>query len=181
MIHTSLIAICILLALFLTVAEQLLRRRQEDRLVTLLATQSYGPFQKECDRLLTRLVIPNYHLQYLKLNSALLQKQAGPAREQLELLMRMRKSKAQTKDLLMKAFGFYLEQGDARECQTCIEEMKAIDPQPVHDMEMIHAIYLKNSSDYIQELQERVKTADKEERALYDHLIAVQRSNQKKH
>ena len=171
----TIIVICILVALTLLMLENVFRKKQEEKIIHLMINKDYSLVEQEAESILSRVLIRNYQRNYLLLNSYLMSGDVKKAKDKFELLMLIRKSPIQTKDLYLKAFCFYLEE-DPKECKKCIEKVQCIkEDKLAKNMQMVYDIYINNSQKYIKECEKAIKICDSNERTIFEYLLEVQK------
>lgn len=144
----------------------------------LLANEQFDEFFELIDSKQAQLVFPEYNRQYFKLNAYLMHGDSAHARQLLEQLLTMKTSKAQRRDLVLKAFSIFTTEGDESRAATMLHEIEGWD-EPQYDTiksdsRRMFDISLKNSTAYIDEMERELATAAPARKGQLDLMLAMQ-------
>lgn len=163
----------VVITLLLILGEIFFRSWKERRLLSLYC-QNRVAFDAECQKITTRLALPPYSLEYLKLNRYLMDHEEARIEQQFERLFHMRKTKDQSKDIFLKGFCYYLEGNRKEECMRCLQELqKSQDHALIETTQMIYEVYINHNHSIMKQLHLKMKKASTDERYLYEHLCKV--------
>lgn len=170
----NILVVCsVVITLILILAEIFLRIWKERKLLSLYC-QDKTAFDAECQKVTTRLALPPYSLEYLKLNRYLMDDDESKIEQQFEHLFHMKKTKEQSKDIFLKGFCYFLEGNQKDQCTKCLEELKkSQDRALIETTQMIYEVYGNHNHRFAKQLRQKLKDAPSEERYLYEHLLAV--------
>lgn len=150
------------------------------QLLSCLNQNDFEKFFSLADSRLTKLLFQPYNLEYLKLNALLMKQDAKAIDTQFDKLLRFKLTKIQKADLLSKAFSYYLKMTNKQKCQSLLKEIQMLDdPSLTKEAQKMYAIILEGNTNYIQETEEKLRTANKEEKTYLSYLLAIQYKNLK--
>lgn len=169
----------ILIILFIILV--LIRKQKKNKILRLIKEQNFMKLEAEIDKGSTRMLIPAYNRETIRLNSYLMQKDKKKIDRQFERLWPVRKNDLQNQDFLVKTFQHYLFEEDRQRCRKILEEMrKSISRKSViHDADMLYNIFFEQKYDYIEEWKARMETLPNEQKVMCAYYISMQYKNKK--
>ena len=148
-------------------------------ILKLLQEQQFDKLEKELNNTITKAFLPRFNVEYVRLNSYLLQNKADLVEKQLDVLMKIRKSKMQEANVLMMAFNYYVEKEDKEKCHYYLNEIaKLNNDQMYRDAKIMSDIFIDKKANHIDELLNKIDTIDDHQaKAVYYYMIAKQYEN----
>ena len=177
--NDSLMFLVVLFAAAL-IALFLVRAIVERRLVELLGRGKIERFLSFSSSVVARALVPPFNLTFMRLNAFLMSGDAQEAAKTIEVLLAAKKSKAQEKEVLVKAYRFFLEQGDVKRAQEQFyqiqERCAALDKKQAG---ILKDIFIDKRSGHIQAMQSILESnaSGVAERFEAAYLLAVQYRN----
>lgn len=172
------IALSLALVLAVFIVLQLIRRAKQRQLLYALREQDFAGLEQLLAKPSTKLLIPLYNLEYIRLNVLIAKGDRPGTDAQFDKLLQAKKSRVQTEDLLMKAFHYYLEAEDAKRCQDLLAQLKESGNTPVYEEAvLLYDVLLDHSSAHIDELTVRLEQAAPQEQVVYYYLLSKQYAN----
>lgn len=167
--------------LLLIVLFSLLRFLKQRKILKFMQTQSFSKLEKELDSITTRMLIKPYHRENIRLNIYLMERDKKKINEQFERLYPIFKKPLQNQEFLTKMFQHYLFEYDEKRCKKLLNAMQESIQQTsiLHETQMLFQIFFENSFAYIDELKQRMKTMENEQKAMCAYYISLQYENKK--
>ena len=153
----------------------LLSFHKQKQLLQLLNQKSFEKLHHEFSSFWTRILMPKYNLEYIKLNCYLMERNKNQIDAQFEKLFPLKKSSRQQEDLLRKSFEYYLETENKMQCEKILDLMDHLDIK--QEAQMMFDILLDKKADYIDFLLEKTENCTGENKAVCYTLVAQQYAN----
>ena len=153
----------------------LLSFHKQKQLLQLLNQKSFEKLHREFSSFWTRILMPKYNLEYIKLNCYLMERNKNQIDAQFEKLFPLKKSSRQQEDLLRKSFEYYLETENKKQCEKILDLMDTLDIK--QEAQMMFDILLDKKADYIDFLLEKAENCIGENKAVCYTLVAQQYAN----
>lgn len=173
-----LLAIIIIAVVIMGIVSSSKKRALFDQLQHLLSLERFDDFFELIDSKQAELVFPEYNRQYFKLNAYLMQGDTEQANQMLEHLLSLKSSKAQRRDLVLKAFNIYMAQENAERGQAMLHEIEGWDePQYEQikiDSRRLFDISMHDSTAYIEDMERERTSADAARKSQLDLMLAMQ-------
>ena len=173
-----LLAIIIIAVVIMGIVSSSKKRALFDQLQHLLSLERFDDFFELIDSKQAELVFPEYNRQYFKLNAYLMQGDTEQANQMLEHLLSLKSSKAQRRDLVLKAFNIYMAQENAERGQAMLHEIEGWDePQYEQikiDSRRLFDISMHDSTAYIEDMERERASADAARKSQLDLMLAMQ-------
>ena len=173
-----LLAIIIIAVVIMGIVSSSKKRALFDQLQHLLSLERFDDFFELIDSKQAELVFPEYNRQYFKLNAYLVQGNTEQANQMLEHLLSLKSSKAQRRDLVLKAFNIYMAQENAERGQAMLHEIEGWDePQYEQikiDSRRLFDISMHDSTAYIEDMERERASADAARKSQLDLMLAMQ-------
>ena len=148
-------------------------------ILKLLQQQEFDKLDKELNNTITKAFLPRFNVEYVRLNSYLMQNKADLVENQLNVIMKLRKSKMQEANILMLAFNYYVEKEDKEKCHYYLNEIaKLNNDQMYQDAKIMCDIFIDKKANHIDELLHKIDTIDDHQaKAVYYYMVAKQYEN----
>lgn len=130
------------------------------------------------DRPLVKRLYPKYNQLYMTFNADLLKGDAREASRVLDALLAMKTEQNQREDLVVKAFGFYMDAGEYDRAKALMEEIRGLsDAELAMECAQMFEILAEKSTAYIEEMTERLTSLEKDDKVQTCLLLAAQYDN----
>lgn len=157
---------------------KLLKEWKMRQLIQCLQKKDIARFNKIVYSKIIKLLFPPYNIEYLKLNAALLGNNKKEINKQFEKMFKYRLSHIQKKDLLMKAFNYYITIGDNKHAKKVLNIIMQTDDNDLKkETEMLYKILFENSNEYIDTMLENLCEASEQDRPFIEYLLYHQYKN----
>ena len=154
------------------------------RLIKDLQKQDFDDYYKTVDSFATKLLIPPFNREYMRMNGLIMQGRKGKVEEQFDLMLNMRMNQKQEIDIVMKAFSYYMEDENKRRAKQLLERVRKFGDDYYNESKIMYDVYLEKSTEYIASMEEALKQEDLPEmnRGMFMYLLGLQygNDNQKK-
>lgn len=172
------IAIVIILGIILYFGMNYLKVRQQNKMVELLQNGEFDQFFALTDSLLTKYLFPRYNVEYLKLNGYIIKGEEANIEKQFDFLLNARKNKAQTEDITMKAFNYYVGIENKEKSTELLEQIQSFtNERMVKEAETMYDIFILKNGNHIEELLTTLEKLPEEGKAVNEYLLSVQYEN----
>ncbi len=172
------IAIVIILGIILYFGMNYLKARQQNKMVELLQNGEFDQFFALTDSLLTKYLFPRYNVEYLKLNGYIIKGEEANIEKQFDFLLNARKNKAQTEDITMKAFNYYVGIENKEKSTELLEQIQSFtNERMVKEAETMYDIFILKNGNHIEELLTTLEKLPEEGKAVNEYLLSVQYEN----
>ena len=174
---TFLIVAVVFFFLFILLLK-LLKEWKMRQLIQCLQKKDIVRFNKIVYSKIIKFLFPPYNIEYLKLNSTLLENNKKEINKQFEKMFKYRLSHMQKKDLLMKAFNYYITIGDDKHAKKVLNIIMQTDDDDLKkETEMLYKILFENSSEYIDAMLKTLCDASEQDRPFVEYLLYHQYKN----
>ena len=131
------------------------------------------------DTLFVKLLYPQYNRTYTRLNAYLAKGDADKAARAFDELLTMKTSSEQRKDLVVKAFEFYMNTGRHKDAKALLEEIATFGSESLTERcELTYDIVARKSSRHIDEMEAELAGDVSHARRLeLSYLLALQYRN----
>ena len=175
---TIVVIVVMLVIVGLQIAAELVRRNQFKKLRQEMFSGQFDAFFARVDGALCRRLFTAYNRDYLKLNAYMMQDDADKVTEQFDHMLERRLPKKQRRDLVAKAFNFFVMQRDAARSDKLLAEIKTWHDERLEaGCAQLYAILIEKKSDYLEEMEQSLDAANDEQRGYLEFLIAEQYEN----
>lgn len=149
-----------------------------NKLLRDLQTQNFDDFTKRLDSLSCRYFYPPFNREYMRLNSYFLMADEQKIKEQFDMMLHMRMNKKQELDICIKAFYFYLDEGNKRKVHELLKRIHEKDKKEevYTQCRIMSDIMLDHSTAYIDAMEQQVKEAKDMDRGMFHYMLALQYS-----
>lgn len=171
-------AVLLVAATALLVLTEVMKRVYTQQLASLLERGDARAYLALLDRPLVKLVFPAWNRRFMQLNGYLALDAYGEADAVIGRMLGMRQSAKQRRELVGKAFNYYLERGNAAASTELLAEIEGWDDvDAVTEARMMHDIYIKKGWGYIDEMERRLEGLHGVDRGFLELLLALQYEN----
>lgn len=176
------VMIAIVAAILITIAmfiiTKVLKTKKQNELITKIQLGEFEGFHKVADSFLVKLLFPRYNIEYLKLNAYILDGNESKITEQFDHLMSARKNKAQSEDITMKAFNYYVGVEDKVKCKELIETINTFtNERMVQEANIMYDVFILKQGNHIDEMLESLETLNDAQKGVNEYLLSVQYEN----
>ncbi|NBK96938.1 MAG: hypothetical protein EOM50_02760 [Erysipelotrichia bacterium] len=172
------IIILIVLAIVLTIAMQYVKVKKQNKMINDLQSGKFDSFDKLVNSVLVKMLFPRYNLEYLKLNSYILQGKEEEIELQFDFLLNARKNKAQKEDITMKAFNYYVGVENKEKCTELIEQIKTFtNERMVQEATIMYDVFVLKQGNHIDEILEMMEGMSDAQKGVNEYLLSVQYAN----
>ena len=123
------------------------------RLIKDLQKQDFDDYYKTVDSFATKLLIPPFNREYMRMNGLIMQGRKGKVEEQFDLMLNMRMNQKQEIDIVMKAFYYYMEDENKRRAKQLLERVRKFGDDYYNESKIMYDVYLEKSTEYIASME----------------------------
>lgn len=154
---------------------QILKAVMSNQLVSAVAKNDQKTFYRKVDTLLTKLLIPPFKREYMRLCMLFMEGDKTKIEEQLEMCMKMRLNAQDSLDVHFKAFYFYLDSKNKVKTNEMLRKIRnMISDDDYRNLKLIYDIELDKNSSYIETMENEVKRLSGYDAGLYYYYLGVQ-------
>ena len=125
-----------------------------------------------------RFAMPAYNREHMRLNTFLLMNKTDKVSQCFDTLLTMRTSKSQRRDVVMRAFQYYMQAERYKDAKALLGEIKStLDPALAAECERTYDIFARKSTSHIAEMEAEVETAPYARKASIAYLLAASYAN----
>lgn len=171
-------AVILIAATALLILTEVAKRAYTHELASLLEQGEVRAYLALLEKPLVKLVFPAWNRSFMQLNGYLALDAYGEADSVIERMLSMRQNDRQRRELVGKAFNYYLERGNAEGATRLLAEIETWeDADAVAEARMMHDIYIKKGWGYIEDMERRVEGLHGVDRGFLELLLALQYEN----
>lgn len=150
----------------------------KNKLIAFLENKDFDSFYNLLGTTKAQVVLPPYNIEYMKLNGYMMQNRKKEIDHQFTLLLRAKKNKQQTQDLLQRGLQYYIDRKDSRKCHLFLDEMKNVmGTQVMKEATYMVDILVDGKSCFIEEMKEKLNSVSENQKPVYYYLIQKQYEN----
>lgn len=166
----------LLVLLAFVIADQVMRRRAYKAMESLYARHRTDELLAYLDRRYVRMFFPAYNRTYMRFNAYQQAGDTAAAGTVLDELLGAGGSREQRSDLVVRAFEFYLKNGERERARAMLDEIAADGGRPdvARECEKVYEIVAEGSSSYIEEMEREVEGADGPTKRRLYYLLSLQ-------
>lgn len=150
-----------------------------NRLSNMLVENKYEDFNKLADSKLAKRYANPFTLNFLKLNSAISQKDDKQVKTMLEYFEKEKPNKMQASAIYNRVFYYHVAKGNYDEAKTIYKKMLDRNIMTDNRIKYVFDTYCESGFEYIDELEELIKTLKEDEKTEYYALLADMYKNKK--
>lgn len=177
MIIFLVIVAVVLLVVF--VGSRVMRKKVMMKMITAAQNQNFEEMEAIANKTSTRMLIPPFNLEYLKLNALILEGNKRKINDQFDLLLKnMRKNKAQTEDVTMKAFNYYVGMEDKHRTKELLAQIDTFtNVRMKEEAHIMYDIFVMKQCNYIEKMEAELEGMNDAQKAINEYLLSVQYTN----
>lgn len=155
---------------------EIMKRLTYLKLLKLLGENKYEEYFMLLHSHLAMYLFPKYNREYMELNAYLtMGKNKKIIQQQFQKMLHMRTNSKQRKDLVLRAFNFYLENKEYSHTKELIEEIKKWDDSPYRTEAILnYEIFVLKNYHYIEQMEKNLSQQTGIERGYAEYLLSVQ-------
>lgn len=177
-----LVAVVVMIVVF--IATQYLKQSIFKKLLKNLQKGNFDIYFKTLDSFGCKYFYPVFNREYMRLNAYVIKGDKEKVEETFETLLRMRKAKKQELDVAIKAFYYFLDEGNKSKCQELLSILEKNGNEAVlNECQIIYDILLCKETKYIDMMEEQLKDPECKgvNRGMFDYMLGLQYSYMKNH
>lgn len=150
--------------------------RMLNKILKSIQTRKFKETFQIIDSSACKYFFPAFNREYMRLNAYYMMGDAKEIKNQLELMLHMRISKKQRANVAIKAFYFYVDEENRVKAKEMLEDIKGLISDVMYEqMRLIYEIVLLGKTNYVDLMEEQVKTEkDEFNRGMYHYFLAIQ-------
>lgn len=166
----------VVLIIVFVAADQIARRRSFSKATNLFESGQYEELLTYLDGRYARFFYPKYNRAYVQFKTYDAMGDTKRASETINTLFALSPTDAQLPDLLIKAFEFYLRNGDATNAKKMLgriekrEELAKMAPE----LKKLYLVLAEGNTSFIDEMTEQLKDADEPTKQRLLYLLSKQ-------
>ena len=170
-----LISAASVLALAMT---EIAKRFYAAKLAALYERGEMGEYLHTLEMPLVRLVFPAWNRAFMRMNALMVEEDRSALDKLIPEMLCMGQSPKQRRELIGRAFNYYVEQGNEVGAKPLLEEIERVEPSEVSKQaRMTSKIYLEKSFAYIDAMETRLSEVSGVNRGFTELLLAIQYEN----
>lgn len=172
----KLILIVLAVVLVTVVAPLAGRQLLVRRLARLLEQKRFDAYFRLVDGPACRVLCQPYDREYFRLNGYSLQRDAARVDAQYQKMLGMRlRSVRQEKSLVLNAFSYYLNAGDAVRTAALLPRLReAVTEEEFRPYQMMYSVLIRREARYIAEMEAQLAGTDDLNRSVLHYLLSLQ-------
>lgn len=144
----------------------------------LLQNNEFDQLYKELNSFYVKTIFPYYNREYIRLNALMLQGNKEAINKQFEILIPMTTGKKARKDILNKAFEYYVFEQDKECCDPIFKMIKEFgDEEFTKNASVLYDIFILKKSNHIEEFEKGFENLDKFNKVTIATLLIEQYKN----
>lgn len=178
--NTTLIIIVFVVTAFLClILSKVLKNKVLKRLLSDLKEAKFDDYYNTIDSMICKFYYPAFNREYMRMNGLVMQGEKARVEEQFDLMLQMRMNKKQEIDIVMKAFYYYLEDGNKKRAKQLLERVRKFGEDYFNESQIMYEVYLENSTKYIDEMEEALKDPECKDanRGMFLYMLGLQYGN----
>lgn len=147
-----------------------------------LKKQQFKEYDEKLNSLLYRYFFPTFNREYMRLNGFVFEGDKQKVEDQFDNLLSMRMGKNQEKDIVSKAFYYYIDDSNKRMSKKLLERLKLIvDQASIQEYQIIYDVVIEKSTSYIEVMEQALldSSISASSRGMFHYMIGLQYSNLK--
>lgn len=175
---TIAIIIIIILVLAAFLLFRIIKVRRQEELLLLLHQQKYDAFDQLVNDKFTRSIFPRFNLEYLKLNSLIIQSKEKEIDKSFKTIFELKMTAAQKQDIYMKAFNYYVGMENPTKSKEMLDVINSFENEEMQrEANTIYDIFILKRSNHLEQMLEDIKNQDDSVKGITEYLISVQYEN----
>lgn len=166
------------MSVFVLAMTEIAKRFYAAKLAALYERGEMGEYLHTLEMPLVRLVFPAWNRAFMRMNALMVEEDRSALDKLIPEMLCMGQSPKQRRELIGRAFNYYVEQGNEVGAKPLLEEIERVEPSEVSKQaRMTHEIYLEKSFAYIDAMETRLSEVSGVNRGFTELLLAIQYEN----
>lgn len=179
--YTITMAVLTVILLSLYVLRAVLGSYYRNRLAACVQGCDPEAYEAIAQKKLAGLLVPPFNLHYMRLNLYMMLEKEKETDQEFEFLLAMSTGKAMRREVVRKAYYYYVKRRDGKRCRLLLDELLTFaQGEEAKECELLYDIYILKKSSHIRELMEGIEELPPAQRAVNEYLISLQYENQSK-
>ena len=178
MLNNSVIKSLIILVLIILLVA-IFKSQKRKKILNLIENKKTETLLLELEKATTRMCIPAYFRENLKLNAYLIQNDKNNINQQFEKMWGLHKNNSNNKEFLTKMLNHYIYVKDKNRAKKILNEIKLTvkEESVIVESEMVYKIFVEKSAEYIEVLTKKFDFMNISQKALAAYYISEQYKN----
>lgn len=166
------------MSVFVLAMTEIAKRFYAAKLAALYERGEMGEYLHTLEMPLVRLVFPAWDRAFMRMNALMVEEDRSALDKLIPEMLCMGQSPKQRRELIGRAFNYYVEQGNEVGAKPLLEEIERVEPSEVSKQAcMTYEIYLEKSFAYIDAMETRLSEVSGVNRGFTELLLAIQYEN----
>lgn len=166
------------MSVFVLAMTEIAKRFYAAKLAALYERGEMGEYLHTLEMPLVRLVFPAWNRAFMRMNALMVEEDRSALDKLIPEMLCMGQSPKQRRELIGRAFNYYVEQGNEVGAKPPLEEIERVEPSEVSKQaRMTYEIYLEKSFAYIDAMETRLSEVSGVNRGFTELLLAIQYEN----
>lgn len=166
------------MSVFVLAMTEIAKRFYAAKLAALYERGEMGEYLHTLEMPLVRLVFPAWNRAFMRMNALMVEEDRSALDKLIPEMLCMGQSPKQRRELIGRAFNYYVEQGNEVGAKPLLEEIERVEPSKVSKQaRMTYEIYLEKSFAYIDAMETRLSEVSGVNRGFTELLLAIQYEN----
>lgn len=166
------------MSVFVLAMTEIAKRFYAAKLAALYERGEMGEYLRTLEMPLVRLVFPAWNRAFMRMNALMVEEDRSALDKLIPEMLCMGQSPKQRRELIGRAFNYYVEQGNEVGAKPLLEEIERVEPSEVSKQaRMTYEIYLEKSFAYIDAMETRLSEVSGVNRGFTELLLAIQYEN----
>lgn len=166
------------MSVFVLAMTEIAKRFYAAKLAALYERGEMGEYLHTLEMPLVRLVFPAWNRAFMRMNALMVEEDRSALDKLIPEMLCMGQSPKQRRELIGRAFNYYVEQGNEVGAKPLLEEIERVEPSEVSKQaRMTYEIYLEKSFAYIDAMETRLSKVSGVNRGFTELLLAIQYEN----
>lgn len=166
------------MSVFVLAMTEIAKRFYAAKLAALYERGEMGEYLHTLEMPLVRLVFPAWNRAFMRMNALMVEEDRSALDKLIPEMLCMGQSPKQRRELIGRAFNYYVEQGNEVGAKPLLEEIERAEPSEVSKQaRMTYEIYLEKSFAYIDAMETRLSEVSGVNRGFTELLLAIQYEN----
>ena len=166
------------MSVFVLAMTEIAKRFYAAKLAALYERGEMGEYLHTLEMPLVRLVFPAWNRAFMRMNALMVEEDRSALDKLIPEMLCMGQSPKQRRELIGRAFNYYVEQGNEVGAKPLLEEIERVEPSEVSKQaRLTYEIYLEKSFAYIDAMETRLSEVSGVNRGFTELLLAIQYEN----
>lgn len=163
---------------FVLAMTEIAKRFYAAKLAALYERGEMGEYLHTLEMPLVRLVFPAWNRAFMRMNALMVEEDRSALDKLIPEMLCLGQSPKQRRELIGRAFNYYVEQGNEVGAKPLLDEIERVEPSEVSKQaRMTYEIYLEKSFAYIDAMETRLSEVSGVNRGFTELLLAIQYEN----